>query len=120
MSRIRSKNTKPDIIVRRYLYSKGFRYRLHNKKLSGNPDLSNFSKKIAIFINGCFWHRHGCSYTTTPKTNTDYWKNKFNKTISRDKKNHENLINNGWKVLIIWECQVDSQTIMNQKFSEII
>ena len=77
MSRIRGKNTKPELIVRNFLYNHGFRYRVHNKSIPGCPDISNQKYKIAIFVNGCYWHRHGCEKTTTPKSNTEFWENNF-------------------------------------------
>ena len=120
MSRIKNKNTKPEMLVRRYLYSKGYRYRLHNSKLPGKPDISNSSKKSAVFINGCFWHRHGCKYTTTPKTNTVFWEKKFNKTIERDKNNYKLLTNNGWKIIVIWECETFDNQLLESLLDGII
>ena len=120
MSRIKNKNTKPEMLVRRYLYSKGYRYRLHNSKLPGKPDISNSSKKSAVFINGCFWHRHGCKYTTTPKTNTVFWVKKFNKTIERDKNNYKLLTNNGWKIIVIWECETFDNQLLESLLDGII
>ena len=107
MSQIKGKNTKPELTVRKYLYHRGFRYRLHNKNLIGKPDISIKKYKIAIFINGCYWHRHGCKMTTTPKTNTDFWKNKFKENVKRDKNNYKTLKELGWHVIIIWECEVN-------------
>ena len=109
MSQIKGKNTKPELTVRKYLYHRGFRYRLHNKNLIGKPDISIKKYKIAIFINGCYWHRHGCKMTTTPKTNTDFWKNKFKENVKRDKKNYKTLKELGWHVIIIWECEVNKR-----------
>ena len=111
MSRIKGLNTKPEMIVRKFLHSKGFRYRIHNKKVSGKPDLSNMRKKIAIFVNGCYWHRHGCKHTTTPKTNREFWLKKFKKNTERDKNNYESLKSESWKVLIIWECEIDEANL---------
>lgn len=120
MSQIRSKNTKPELKIRNFLFSNKFRYRIHNSEIPGKPDLSNKSKKIAIFVNGCFWHRHGCKKTTKPKTNIKFWKNKFDKTIERDK-NNVNILNKlGWKTIIVWECEVDNREILDRKFEGII
>ena len=119
MSRISSKNTKPEIIVRKYLYSIGFRYILHRSDVPGKPDLTNKSKKIAVFINGCFWHRHGCKHTTTPKTNTKFWKKKFDGNVARDKKNHSQLYHDGWKVIVIWECEVDRINILESLSNDL-
>ena len=107
MSRVGSQDTKPEIIVRRFLHAKGFRYRLHNQNIIGKPDLSNQKRKIAVFVHGCFWHSHKCKYgKVRPKTNEDFWTGKRKKTIQRDKKNYRELINNDWTYLIIWECEL--------------
>jgi len=114
MSRIRGKNTKPELIVRNFLYNHGFRYRIHNKSIPGCPDISNQKYKIAIFVNGCYWHRHGCEKTTTPKSNTEFWENKFSKNIERDRNNHKLLIDSGWNIEIIWECQVSDSDLLEK------
>ncbi len=106
MQKINAKNTKPELLVRKYLTKNGFRYRLHNKFIPGKPDLSNKSKKIAIFVNGCFWHRHGCKKTSSPKTNTAFWEKKFADNVKRDKMNYQKLKNMGWMHIIVWECQI--------------
>lgn len=107
MRAIKSKNTKPEVIVRKLLHAMGYRFRLYKKELPGTPDIVLKKYKTAIFVNGCFWHRHqGCSRCTFPKTNTEYWENKFNANIERDRKNYEKLKELGWNVFIIWECEV--------------
>ena len=107
MSRIRSKNTKPEMIVRKFLHSKGFRFRLHDKNLPGKPDIVLKKYKAVIFVNGCFWHGHeGCKYFVVPKTRTKWWKNKINRTKELDDKNLSELNNSGWKTILIWECQL--------------
>jgi DNA mismatch endonuclease (patch repair protein) len=88
--------------------------------LPGKPDLSNKKKKFAIFVNGCFWHRHGCNKTSMPKTKTRFWKDKFDKTVLRDQKNYEQLKSLGWKTVIIWECEVMNSQIVKEKFNGII
>lgn len=106
MSQIRSKDTVPEIIVRKYLYAQGVRYRLH-VKLPGKPDVVIRKKRIAIFINGCFWHAHdNCPNFRFPKARSEFWKTKIESNISRDEKNNQTLINDGWKVITIWECQL--------------
>lgn len=106
MSRILSKNTSPELLVRKYLHKNGFRFRIHRKDLPGKPDIVLSKYNTVIFVHGCFWHRHkNCKRCTTPKSNIEYWKNKFNSNINRDEKNYNDLINNGWKVIIIWECE---------------
>lgn len=106
MSRIQSKNTKPEILVRKYLFARGLRYRLHLKDLPGSPDLVFPKYKKAVFVNGCFWHRHNCRYATTPKTNREFWLKKFEKNIIRDNKNYITLGEMGWDVIVIWECSL--------------
>ncbi len=107
MSKIKGKDTKPEIIVRKFLFSKGFRYRLHNKKLPGTPDIVLPKYKTVIFINGCFWHGHeGCKYYVIPKTRTDWWLNKINRNIEKDKENKIKLTDLGWKIVEIWECKL--------------
>jgi DNA mismatch endonuclease (patch repair protein) len=105
MSRIRSKNTRPEMVVRKFLFSKGFRYRLHDRKLPGKPDLVLPKYKTVIFINGCFWHGHcGCRYFVVPKTRTEWWENKINKNISNDTRSMNLLSAAGWKIIVLWEC----------------
>ena len=107
MSRIRSKNTKPEIIVRKFLYSLGYRYRLNVKKLPGKPDIVIRKYRIVIFINGCFWHGHeGYPCFVLPKTNTEWWRQKINRTQQRDVQHTEDLLKQNWHVIIIWECQL--------------
>ena len=110
MSRIRSKNTKPELAVRTYLYSKGLRYRLHCSKLPGKPDICNKTKKFTIFVNGCFWHQHkGCKRASIPKSNTEYWIPKLKKNVERFNQNRRKLEKDGWQVFTVWEC--DAKTI---------
>jgi DNA mismatch endonuclease (patch repair protein) len=107
MSANKHKNTKPEIMLRRALYAKGLRgYRIHSKQLPGKPDIAFISKKIAVFINGCFWHRcPHCNYSL-PKNNTQFWKEKFEKNIQRDEKKKDNLESIGWQVVTVWECEL--------------
>lgn len=114
MAAIHSKDTKPEILVRQYLHSRGFRYRLHRKDLAGSPDVVLPKYKTVIFVNGCYWHRHeGCRYATTPKSNVEFWLNKFSESVSRDKNNYNYLTKSGWKVIIIWECEVKNGIFKN-------
>ena len=120
MSRIKSKNTKPEEIVRKFLFSKGFRYRKNDKRLPGHPDIVLPKYKTVIFVNGCFWHGHeGCKYFVWPKSNTEFWEKKITANIERDNRNIENLIQSGWRVLTIWECAIrhgdKEKTLLNLK-----
>ena len=120
MSRIRSKNTKPELIVRKVLHNSGIRYRLHARNLPGKPDLSNKSKKFAIFVNGCFWHQHkGCKRASIPKSNTDYWIPKLEKNVNRLRENLETLDTMGYRTAVIWECEVNDLE-NNKALMEII
>jgi DNA mismatch endonuclease, patch repair protein len=103
MSKIKAKNTKPELKVRSILYSQGYRYRIHYP-LEGKPDIVFPKKKVAIFVNGCFWHGHGCKIDHVSKSNSEFWLNKISNNKERDKKINQNLTNEGWKVLTIWEC----------------
>ena len=106
MSRIRSKNTKPELMVRKVLHNSGIRYRLHAKDLPGKPDLSNKKKKFAVFVNGCFWHQHkGCKRANIPKSNISYWLPKLNRNVERLDKSINDLKKMNWKVYTIWECE---------------
>jgi DNA mismatch endonuclease, patch repair protein len=110
MSRIRSKDTKPEILVRKYLFAEGFRFRLHNKKIPGSPDISLKKHKCLIFVNGCFWHGHSnCKISHMPKTNKKFWNTKIWNNIKRDKRTLKKLRKLGWKVLVIWECQIKGE-----------
>ncbi|MCJ7834902.1 very short patch repair endonuclease [Cuneatibacter sp. NSJ-177] len=106
MSHIRSKNTKPEEIVRKYLFSKGLRYRKNVRKLPGCPDIVLKKYKAVIFVNGCFWHKHDCGRFVWPSSNVEYWSKKINRNVERDAQNIALLTEQGWRVLIIWECQL--------------
>lgn len=107
MSRIRNKDTKPEELVRKYLFSHGFRYRKNDARLPGKPDIVLPKYRTVIFVNGCFWHAHeGCKYFVWPKSNADFWKKKIDNNVARDKKNYQQLEALGWHILIIWECQL--------------
>ena len=111
MSRIKGKNTKPELLLRSMLHKVGFRFRIHGKRLSGKPDIVLPRYQTVIFVNGCFWHRHqGCKYAYTPKSRQDFWHKKFEATVRRDKEKKENLEQSGWKVLTVWECELQNAT----------
>lgn len=106
MSRVRSKNTKPEVFARSVLHRMGYRFRVHRKDLPGNPDIVLPKHRAVIFVHGCFWHRHpGCSKATVPKTNTDWWRNKLENNVERDARNYRQLRELGWRVFTLWECE---------------
>lgn len=107
MSKIKSKGTKPELIVRSFLFGKGLRYRINDKRYPGKPDLLFPKYKTVVFVNGCFWHKHGCKRSTIPKTNTEYWLKKINGNVSRDDKTYETLTELGWTVIVVWECELN-------------
>ncbi len=114
MSRIKGKNTKPEERVRKYLFSHGFRYRKNVSSLPGKPDIVLPKYKTCIFVNGCFWHKHeGCKYFAWPKNNADFWKKKINDNADRDLRQQQELQNLGWKVIVVWECE-----LKGEKFEE--
>ena len=103
---VKSKNTVPELILRKHLWRVGPRYRLYYSKLPGKPDIVFVGKKVVIFVHGCFWHRHDCGRIFLPKTNGDFWQSKFLRNIQRDEDNYRLLASMGWKVLILWECEI--------------
>ncbi len=114
MSRIKGKDTKPEEIVRKYLFSQGFRYRKNDKRLPGKPDIVLPKYKTVIFVNGCFWHKHeGCKSFVWPKNNAEFWKEKIESNIVRDKKQYDELQNAGWHVIIVWECELKKKQRMD-------
>jgi len=107
MSQIKSKNTKPEEMVCKYLFSHGFRYRKNDKRYPGKPDIVLPKYKTVIFVNGCFWHKHeDCRYFVVPKSNTEFWMNKINRNVERDADNISKLSEMGWNVIVVWECEL--------------
>lgn len=118
MSHIRSKDTTPEINLRKYLFKQGFRFRLHVKNLPGHPDIVLPKYRSVIFVHGCFWHQHeGCRIAKMPKTRTEFWEEKFKRNVERDKENVKALQNAGWRVLVVWECEISSKK--STKFNDI-
>ena len=115
MSRIKSKNTTPEMRVRSMLHRAGYRFRLHVEHLPGKPDIVLPKYKTVIFVHGCFWHRHeGCSRATMPSTNQEYWKKKFKSNVERDKREQAELKKAGWRVIVVWECEINTSFSQNQ------
>ena len=116
MARVGQKDTKPELIVRRLLHSLGCRYRLHRKDIPGTPDICFLGRKKAIFVHGCFWHRHeGCHRTTTPKTRTSFWEEKFRVNVVRDRQKMADLHLLGWDALIVWECETKDKSKLESR-----
>lgn len=124
MARVKSKNTKPEVFLRKLLWHKGFRYRLNYKELPGSPDLYIPKYRIAIFVNGCFWHMHeNCRYSSIPKNNHDFWKSKLEGNVERDKQNYIKLESMGIKVIVVWGCELKQmmkdECVLSEKMNSI-
>lgn len=120
MSRIRSRNTRPEIIIRKFLFAHGFRFRINVKRLPGTPDIVLRKYKTVIFVNGCFWHGHeGCRYFRLPKSNVDFWKNKIERNKERDLQERIKLRDMGWHVIQFWECQL-KPSVRNENLNGLL
>ncbi|QDU17462.1 Very short patch repair protein [Gimesia maris] len=120
MSRIKNRDTKPELIVRSLLYRMGYRFRLHRKDLPGKPDIVLPKYKTVIFVHGCFWHRHkGCKYAYNPKSRVNFWKRKFADTIERDKRQQQSLRKSGWNIIVIWECECMDLELLSNKLQRV-
>ncbi|MEL7655315.1 MAG: very short patch repair endonuclease [Bacillota bacterium] len=120
MSKIRGKDTKPELVVRKFLFKNGFRYRIHNDKLPGKPDIVLPKYKTVIFVNGCFWHAHeGCKDFVWPRSNQAFWKDKIEGNVERDRINYEKLCSHGWNVIICWECRLKNKAIRESSLLSI-
>lgn len=115
MSRIRGVDTKPELFVRRTLHALGYRFRKHVRSLPGRPDVVFSRRRVAVFVHGCFWHRHGCGKTYTPRSRKRFWEAKFAGNVERDKRDQQRLVNDGWRVFIAWECEIETdETFMDR------
>ena len=113
MQRVRGKNTKPELVVRRELHARGFRFRLHDPRLPGRPDIVLKSRGIVVFVHGCFWHRHpGCRYASESKTRREFWEAKFRANVERDERSYSELTELGWIVHVVWECEIKRGTFV--------
>lgn len=119
MSHIRSTNSKPEEIVRKYLFAEGFRYRKNVKKLPGCPDIVLPKYKTVIFVNGCFWHKHDCPRFVWPSSNQDYWRPKILRNVERDNQSRKELETLGWKVITVWECEL-KKNVLNETLGKLI
>lgn len=121
MAGIKGRDTRPEIAVRRYLHAAGLRFRVNDRRLPGTPDLVFRRWRVAVFVHGCFWHRHpGCPYTTTPATRAEFWSTKFNANMERDDRNLAALESLGWSALVIWECESRSESALDELFWRIL
>ncbi len=121
MSRVKSKNTTAEMAVRRLIFGMGYRYRLHDKRLPGRPDLVFVGRRKAIFVNGCFWHGHeGCRYARLPKTHLEVWRTKLERNRARDRANIASLAANGWKTLTVWECELKKSDFLATRLRDFI
>lgn len=117
MAGIKGKNTSPELLVRRYLHAAGLRFRLHDRRLPGSPDLAFPGLKVALLVHGCFWHRHtDCPFATTPKTRADFWQRKFSANVARDRRNLDALTAAGWKPVIVWECELNHDSALDELY----
>ena len=120
MGRVRGKNTRPEMQVRRLVTRMGFRYRLHRRGLAGKPDLAFPGRRKVIFVHGCFWHQHDCARGTRPASNRDFWNNKLDRTVQRDNDNISALEESGWSVLVVWECETKDLERLEDRMKEFL
>lgn len=121
MSRIRSRDTSPEIKVRRIAHAMGLRFRLHRRDLPGSPDVVFPGRRVVLFVHGCFWHRHpGCHSAAVPKTRTEFWDTKFQNNVARDRRVSEQLAKLGWRVAVIWECEVNNVETVRRRIQEAL
>ena len=121
MSQIRGKDTKPELIVRKILFKNGYRYRLHSSRVVGKPDIIFEKRKKIIFVHGCFWHRHAnCKYSTLPKTNKSFWNRKFDDNVRRDKYVRQQLLEIGYELMVIWECQTKNISDLENRLFDFV
>ena len=120
MGRIRSKDTRPELQIRRTLHGLGYRFRTHIKNLPGTPDIVFTKRRAIVFVHGCFWHRHGCAKTYTPKSRHEFWADKFCKNVERDKRDRELLEEAGWHVFVAWECQIESDETLIERLIDFL
>lgn len=120
MSKISGKETKPEILVRKFLFANGFRYRKNVKLLPGSPDIVLPKYKTAIFVHGCFWHGHACKAAKLPETRKEFWTEKISSNVLRDNRNMDDLKSLGWKVIIVWQCEIKNKSIREKRLNELV
>jgi DNA mismatch endonuclease (patch repair protein) len=120
MQRVRRRDTKPEMVVRRLAHDLGLRFRLHRRDLPGTPDLVFPRHKVAIFVHGCFWHRHpGCRHASTPKANVEFWNDKFRRNVNRDARKEAELRDLGWRVVLVWGCEIHKPAALVGRLADI-
>lgn len=120
MSKVTAKDTRPEVKIRKHLFSKGFRYRKNDKRFPGKPDIVLPKYKTVIFVHGCFWHHHTCRAARLPKTNNEFWKDKMQTNVKRDKENQSDLKKLGWKVIVVWQCQIKNRELFEKTMKRVI
>jgi len=120
MQAVKSKDTKPEMVVRRLLHSMGYRYRLHRKSLPGKPDIVFPGRNKVVFVHGCFWHWHGCSKGHLPRSRLEYWKPKLAKNVERDRTKEEQLVSLGWDVFVVWQCQTRDTDLLGSELRRFL
>ncbi len=120
MSRIKCKDTAPEMLVRSTLHAMGYRFRLHSRTLPGRPDIVLPKYRVVLFVHGCFWHRHGCKFSYTPKSRVTFWQTKFNQNVERDRKVFRALKSLGWKVVTLWECEAKSPSHVAERIQKLL
>lgn len=120
MSQIRSTNTKPEEYVRKYLFAEGFRYRKNDRRYPGKPDIVLPRYNAVVFVNGCFWHAHDCNEGHVPKSHSSYWEQKLQNNITRDQKNHKLLREMGWRVIVVWECELKTELMRQERCRRLV
>lgn len=121
MSRVKSRDTAPELTVRRVAHALGFRFRLHRRDLPGTPDLVFLKRRAVVFVHGCFWHRHeGCAKTTTPKSRGDFWQKKFDRNVERDQRALRDLKKLGWRTLVVWQCETNDRAALGARLERFL
>lgn len=120
MGRIRGRNTGPEMTVRKLLHAMGYRFRLQARELPGKPDIVFRSRRVAVFVHGCFWHRHDCGLAYVPKTRPDFWQRKFEANVARDRRTKQELEAAGWQVVVVWECQLGDLAVLGRRLAKVL
>ncbi|WP_242540531.1 very short patch repair endonuclease [Trinickia mobilis] len=120
MRRVRGKDTQPELLVRRLLHGLGYRFRIHRSELPGKPDIAFIRRRRLIFVHGCFWHQHGCGHYKMPQSSTDFWHKKLASNVERDRRHMQQLHDDGWQVLVIWECELRDRSALANRLTAFL